>query len=150
MKSKQQYCQRGHDRTLPGAIDKSNRSCVQCVKIRRKSEKYLFQRREYYKTALKGKKHNERVQNWNSKNRTKRKAHRLKCLYGIKLEDVPDKCQVCFAQETIHVDHNHKTGIVRGFLCGGCNRALGILKENPIRIRQLADYIEERNKEYVI
>jgi len=27
---------------------------------------------------------------------------------------------------------------------------LGILKENPIRIRQLADYIEERNKEYVI
>ena len=39
-------------------------------------------------------------------------------------------------------DHDHKTGIVRGILCNGCNSALGHAKDDPQRPRALADYLE--------
>lgn len=41
-----------------------------------------------------------------------------------------------------HIDHDHKTGEVRGLLCNGCNVALGILDDSPTRIRGLADYLD--------
>lgn len=40
-------------------------------------------------------------------------------------------------------DHNHTTGKPRGFLCGGCNSALGFSYENYDVIRGLIDYLEE-------
>jgi hypothetical protein len=45
-----------------------------------------------------------------------------------------------------HIDHNHATGKVREVLCAGCNTALGMLGENPVRIRALADYIERHTR----
>ena len=45
----------------------------------------------------------------------------------------------------LSVDHNHVTKQVRDLLCDSCNRALGFLKEDPQRIRALADYIEHHN-----
>ena len=60
-------------------------------------------------------------------------------------------CAVCRQPETsvrrgtiksLDVDHNHVTGIVRKLLCSACNSALGILREDPLRIRALAEYIE--------
>jgi hypothetical protein len=41
------------------------------------------------------------------------------------------------------VDHNHATGKVRGLLCRRCNRAIGLLRENPVYIRAAADYLEK-------
>lgn len=41
------------------------------------------------------------------------------------------------------VDHDHKTGKVRGLLCQKCNMALGQLDEDPARVRALLRYIEE-------
>jgi hypothetical protein len=41
-----------------------------------------------------------------------------------------------------HTDHNHSTGVVRGILCGGCNVALGMLGEDPARIKALGVYLE--------
>ncbi len=36
------------------------------------------------------------------------------------------------------VDHNHRTGTIRGLLCSSCNRALGLIRENPgVAIRML-------------
>lgn len=40
------------------------------------------------------------------------------------------------------VDHNHETGCVRGLLCNTCNRAIGLLKDDPVLIRQAAVYLE--------
>ena len=39
-------------------------------------------------------------------------------------------------------DHDHKTGSVRGILCNGCNMALGQIKDDPQRLRMLAEYVE--------
>jgi excisionase family DNA binding protein len=46
--------------------------------------------------------------------------------------------------DTLSVDHCHTTGAVRGLLCANCNRALGLLHENPEKIKALLRYVEER------
>jgi hypothetical protein len=39
-------------------------------------------------------------------------------------------------------DHDHRTGDFRGWLCNSCNAALGFAKDDPWRLRLLADYLE--------
>jgi hypothetical protein len=67
----------------------------------------------------------------------------LKALYGISLphyEELLRKqhglCAICArpprGKRPLDVDHDHESGRVRGLLCGNCNRAIGLLDENPI------------------
>ena len=88
-----------------------------------------------------------------------RKQSNLKIKYGITLEkynrlfeDQGGVCAVCGFPETVFykgtlrslaVDHNHQTHKVRGLLCRGCNIALGHLKENPVVIKSLLEYINK-------
>lgn len=80
--------------------------------------------------------------------------------YGLKLEDIPNKCQVCGRDESfsygrgggrgsgrgrIAVDHHHDLGKIRGFLCYDCNLALGHVQDDPNLLRALADYLEKFN-----
>lgn len=46
-------------------------------------------------------------------------------------------------RKKLSVDHDHKTGFVRGLLCGPCNRdVLGHLRDDPEAFRRGAEYIE--------
>lgn len=49
----------------------------------------------------------------------------------------------CSTKKNLRVDHDHKTGKVRGMLCIGCNTALGSLKENIKTIVGLKAYIQK-------
>lgn len=55
-------------------------------------------------------------------------------------------CSVCKKQcptgNRLAVDHNHITGEVRGLLCINCNIILGQAQDNPILLKQLAEYLE--------
>jgi len=42
----------------------------------------------------------------------------------------------------LHVDHDHKTGEIRGLLCQKCNSALGLLGDNKGKVLKLLAYIE--------
>ena len=65
---------------------------------------------------------------------------RLKNVYGISADDYGSMlqrqrgvCKICGRPEKnrrLAVDHDHKTGRVRGLLCTSCNRTLGILENN--------------------
>lgn len=44
--------------------------------------------------------------------------------------------------DTLHIDHCHATGKSRGLLCTHCNTALGKFRDDPVRLRTAADYIE--------
>lgn len=74
-------------------------------------------------------------------------SHRhFKKSYGLNPDEVMDlisrPCDACGSTtERMVVDHCHTTGKVRGALCNGCNTALGLLKEDPLRITNLARYI---------
>ncbi len=44
---------------------------------------------------------------------------------------------------TPRIDHDHKTGKIRGILCHHCNIALGSLNENPLILVRAIKYLEE-------
>lgn len=49
----------------------------------------------------------------------------------------------CSNTSSLHIDHNHKTGEVRGLLCMSCNTSLGALEEDRNRISGLVEYLEK-------
>lgn len=56
------------------------------------------------------------------------------------------KCAICAIFLAIPaVDHCHKTGAVRGLLCGKCNSGLGMFKDNPEIIQAAINYLEQSN-----
>lgn len=87
-------------------------------------------------------------------------AHRnwnLRAKYGITLVDYNlllaaqgGTCATCDATtgdsrgRSLHVDHDHASGEVRGLLCSNCNTAIGKAGDDPVHLRRLADYLEGR------
>ena len=77
--------------------------------------------------------------------------YRLKRNYGITQEDYEKKmkeqngiCAICDgASKSLVVDHNHKTGRVRGLLCTRCNLMLGYLEKFPVLVIVMQDYLEK-------
>ncbi len=74
---------------------------------------------------------------------------RLKTHYGLTLEQWDAMrssqgggCAICRTTTALGVDHCHASGRVRGLLCGPCNRAIGMLRDDPARARAAAVYLE--------
>ena len=54
------------------------------------------------------------------------------------------RCEICNEPLIIaNVDHDHKTGIVRGLLCSNCNTALGLFKDSTTNLASAIIYLEE-------
>lgn len=45
-----------------------------------------------------------------------------------------------------HLDHDHKTGKVRGVLCSRCNKGIGLFDDNVERLIQAAEYLKRTTK----
>ncbi len=71
-----------------------------------------------------------------------------KNLYGIVLEYSEFSCEIC--KDPIQrgtgksaIDHDHSTGLVRGVLCGSCNKLLGFAKDDPAILLAAANYLRK-------
>lgn len=54
-------------------------------------------------------------------------------------------CERAMQYSEVHTDHSHKTGKVRGLLCGNCNHMLGLAHESIKTLSSAIDYLEETN-----
>lgn len=85
----------------------------------------------------------------NSQTSEARRATHLRRQYGITqaeydaMADAQDgKCAICGVEKPmLHVDHDHKTQLVRGLLCGPCNRGIGLFWDNPKLLSAAARYL---------
>lgn len=86
-----------------------------------------------------------------------RRAFILRTVYGINENDYErmfeiqrGRCKVCHSTsrsrygkvERLHIDHDHKTGKVRGLLCHMCNGALGLLRDDATILKRIIQYLE--------
>lgn len=63
--------------------------------------------------------------------------------YGISKEDISYReCLLCGSTSNLHIDHCHEKNKFRGLLCGNCNTALGMFKDNVEVMRKAIKYIE--------
>jgi hypothetical protein len=54
-------------------------------------------------------------------------------------------CAICGkppGKISLHVDHDHETGDVRGLLCVGCNNALGQFHDDPALLHRAVGYLD--------
>lgn len=83
----------------------------------------------------------------------KAKDYRLRRYYGITLDDYNsllrkqhNACYICLRSSSVFkrglaVDHDHKTGSIRGLLCPWCNRGLRYFHDNADSLRRAARHI---------
>jgi hypothetical protein len=80
-----------------------------------------------------------------------RKSH-LKRKFGLTPDEFDELlelqdggCAICgelpSERVSLHVDHDHVTGEVRGILCMRCNNALGLFREDPDLLTEAAHYL---------
>jgi hypothetical protein len=61
-----------------------------------------------------------------------------------------NKCQLCGKDDKLHVDHDHETGLVRGFICRNCNMALGKLGDTKEGLQKAIDYLNREPGQFIL
>lgn len=121
---KKVFCLSGHELAVVGRI---NRGCARCRTIRQRSRLW----------------HHAGILNKDGSPFTFADYDRY---YQIQ----QGKCAGCGVHQSelrfsLCVDHDHNTGIFRHILCMNCNRALGLVRDNAIILRKLADLVDEKH-----
>ena len=96
--------------------------------------------------------YNERARAWAKDHPERTRAtyarYRLKKRLAGAPRPCPELCEVCgrkgqrWSAGTLCRDHDHATGLFRGWLCHKCNLALGNVNDNVDVLRGLARYLE--------
>lgn len=79
--------------------------------------------------------------------------------YEKLLEYHNNKCGICNREETriarkdgtaspLSIDHDHKTGKIRGLLCNQCNRALGFFEDSISSLTNAIDYLKRTSSDF--
>lgn len=131
--------------------------CKVCLNLKAKS--YYKKNNEQIKIKLNSnedRKAKHRIYDSKDENKKRARINSLKYLYGITLEeyniiltDQNNLCKICNRhrsefKKSLFVDHCHITGKIRGLLCGACNMAIGLLKDNPLIAKQAMEYLNEQ------
>jgi hypothetical protein len=61
-------------------------------------------------------------------------------VWGYLLDRQGGTCATC-ADSPVHMDHDHRTGRLRGVMCLKCNLALGYIDDSAERAQRLAIYL---------
>lgn len=120
-----------------------------------KNNQKAWRQRYYHKNKKRIKINNRKwgLLNQNKVKKYRRKYH-LKHKFGITQEQYIQllnsqncKCFICgrLQVKIMHIDHNHKTGEIRGLLCFKCNTALGCVDDKISILKQMINYLEKSN-----
>jgi hypothetical protein len=129
------------------------KTCTRCLESKEDSEYYVIKRPGGRNPTLY--RHCKSCHSVVSKeNKAYSKDWELKKKYNISLEQYKEqcaarenKCDICtLTVKTLHVDHNHTSLKVRGYLCGSCNRAIGLLQDKASNCFKAGHYLSEKGE----
>lgn len=142
-----------------GMRDGYRNDCKRCMQVTRRD---WYQRNRDYaiERAQKWRDLNpDKYEAWKRRNReenrerlaaSNRRGH-LRRKYGLTVEEFEflriaqdDRCAICNEPDPagLHIDHDHETGLIRGLLCGKCNKAIGLLREEPALFDAASRYLQ--------
>lgn len=126
--------------------------CRQCHRDYRKNNSSEISKRqkEYYK-----------------QNKSQFKDYELSKAYGISIDEYNSLlakqngvCAICKTPETsknnegsvrnLAVDHDHRSGRVRGLVCMSCNTSLGLFKDNTTFLFNAAQYLQMNHENLLV
>lgn len=120
----------------------------------RRNREYAIQRAQEWKRQnpkrYAEQKRRYREENKNQRAEVERRGY-FRRRYGLSIEELEflrvvqrDRCAICDEPDAagLHVDHHHKTGQIRGLLCGKCNKAIGLLREDPKLFDSASSYLQ--------
>jgi len=66
------------------------------------------------------------------------------------LEEQNYRCAICNNEDEVEgrrlaIDHCHTTGVVRGLLCGKCNRGIGLFYDSQELLERAINYLNKDN-----
>jgi len=103
----------------------------------------LFRSRHPERLKEYARKHREKNPGYHRKRHLQRYYDMTIEQYDAMVKEQDGKCRTCGTEpKRLFVDHDHKTGKVRGLLCSKCNTALGYANDDPALLRRLAEYLE--------
>jgi hypothetical protein len=67
--------------------------------------------------------------------------------YDKMVQECDSTCAICNKKvEKICVDHDHKTGKIRGLLCHNCNTSIGLLCEDEQNFANAVNYLHKHKE----
>jgi hypothetical protein len=75
------------------------------------------------------------------------KELRIKRLFNLTMDEynwLGNRCMICGRvgkKKEISVDHEHKTGLIRGRACMRCNRGLALFGDDPMLLDLASEYL---------
>lgn len=96
----------------------------------------IAERRRAYRMANKDKR---RI--WNQNYRFKKFYGIDRTMYEQMVKDQGNACAICKEIKPLCVDHSHTSGKCRGLLCHKCNKAIGLLNDNPYIMQSAREYL---------
>lgn len=134
-------CQKKHDWSSSGQSLRyvSNHGCVSCV--RDDAARWMQQNPAAAKVIYT----KSRV----ARKEAERQGHRLRkygvtpSAYNVLVSKQDGRCAVCGSRpKSLCVDHDHKTGRVRGLLCHRCNQGIGLFLDDTSLLGQAVVYLQ--------
>jgi Recombination endonuclease VII len=142
----------------------THKECRKCKEIKLHSEFSLDKKNKYGTcywckicAASNARKHHHRRMKEDSSYPESKKANYVKGRHGIVLEEYKERlatqnyeCAICRVKlpaqgHQTHLDHCHKTGKLRAFLCTNCNRGLGHFKDSVENLSKAINYLNTHN-----
>jgi hypothetical protein len=130
----------GRDRNRPNGL---NFYCKQCIREKSEAIRKANPERERLRVRLWAIRNKEHCKNRSREYYLQKSSGITQEFYDALFQSQRGKCAICETEskKRLAVDHDHKSGKIRGLLCQRCNCAIGLMDESFGLLQSAIEYL---------